>query len=124
VTQVEGRVPFHCGASGKALLAFGDPAVLERVVAEPLQRRTAWTITDPGRLRAEVTHVREQGYAIERQEVVAGYGAVSAPVLVGGRALATLTVVTPIDRLDVRHIAPAVRTAARAFGRAIDTDTR
>jgi DNA-binding IclR family transcriptional regulator len=31
VTKVEGRVPIHCSASGKVLLAFGDPALLEQI---------------------------------------------------------------------------------------------
>ena len=124
VTKVEGRVPFHCSASGKVLLAFGDPEMLERVTAKPLRPRTAKTITDPQRLRAEVARVREDGYAVERQEVVLGYGAVGAPVLVNARAVATITVVTPIDRLDVRSLAPATGTAARALSRVVDGDGR
>jgi DNA-binding IclR family transcriptional regulator len=124
VTKVEGRVPFHCGASGKVLLAFGDPALLEQVTAGPLRPRTPRTITDPERLRAEIARVRENGYAVERQEVVVGYGAVGAPVLIDGRALATITVVTQIDRLDVRRLVPAVSTAARALSRVIGTGTR
>jgi DNA-binding IclR family transcriptional regulator len=121
VTKVEGRVPIHCSASGKVLLAFGDPALLEQVTAKPLRPRTARTITDPERLRAEVGRVREDGFAVERQEVVLGYGAVAAPVLVEARAIATITVVTPIDRLDVRSLAPATGTAARALSRVVDT---
>jgi DNA-binding IclR family transcriptional regulator len=114
-------VPIHCSASGKVLLAFGDPALLEQVTTKPLRPRTARTITDPERLRAEVGRVREDGFAVERQEVVLGYGAVAAPVLVDARAIATITVVTPIDRLDVRSLAPATGTAARALSRVVDT---
>ncbi|MGI5466788.1 IclR family transcriptional regulator [Streptomyces sp. CA-132043] len=117
VTQVEGRVPFHCGASGKALLAFGAPEIHRRVLAAPLRRRTQWTITDPDRLRAELERVRQQGFAVDRQELVAGYGAVAAPVLASGVAVATLTVVGPVDRLDVSRLAPVVRLAGRALTR-------
>ncbi|MDT2005404.1 IclR family transcriptional regulator [Rhodococcus opacus] len=117
VTQVEGRVPFHCGASGKALLAFGDPAIRERVMAATLSRRTRWTITDPARLTAELEQVRRQGFAVDRQELVVGYGAVAAPVLTQGVAVATLTVVGPIDRIHISRLAPAVTAAAHALTR-------
>ncbi|MEV0777811.1 IclR family transcriptional regulator [Streptomyces sp. NPDC050433] len=117
VTQVEGRVPFHCGASGKALLAFGDPALRGRVLAAPLRRRTHWTTTDPAQLAAELEQVRQQGYAVDRQELVAGYGAVGAPVFSAGIAVAALTVTGPIDRLDVPRLAPVVTAAGRALTR-------
>ncbi|MER5748609.1 IclR family transcriptional regulator [Streptomyces sp. NPDC002088] len=116
-TQVEDRVPFHCGASGKALLAFGDPALRERVLAAPLRRRTQWTITDPARLAADLEQARRQGYAVERQELVVGYGAVAAPVFAAGVAVATLTVTGPIDRLDISRLAPVVTAAGRALTR-------
>ncbi|WP_063726952.1 IclR family transcriptional regulator [Streptomyces sp. RTd22] len=117
VTEVEGRVPFHCGASGKALLAFGAQALREGVMAAPLRRRTPWTITDPARLEAELEQVREQGYAVDRQELVVGYAAVAAPVFADGVAVATLTVVGPVERLDVRRLAPVVGAAGRALTR-------
>ncbi|MFC8661989.1 IclR family transcriptional regulator [Streptomyces sp. NPDC057199] len=117
VTQVEGRVPFHCGASGKALLAFGDAELRERVLASPLRRRTPWTITEVARLRAELEQTRRQGYAVDRQELVVGYGAVAAPVFVEGVAVATLTVVGPIDRMDVSRLSPVVTAAGRGVTR-------
>ncbi|WAP53899.1 IclR family transcriptional regulator [Streptomyces sp. S465] len=120
VTHVEGRVPFHCGASGKALLAFGDESTRESVMRAPLRRRTPWTITDPSRLRAEIEEVRRQGYAIDRQELVVGYGAVAAPVFAQGVAVATLTVVGPVDRMDVRRVAPMVTAAGRALTRDVE----
>ncbi|EFL28291.1 LOW QUALITY PROTEIN: IclR family transcriptional regulator, partial [Streptomyces himastatinicus ATCC 53653] len=113
----KGRVPFHCGASGKALLAFGAEALREGVMAAPLRRRTPWTITDPARLEAELEQVRAQGYAVDRQELVVGYAAVAAPVFVDGVAVATLTVVGPVERLDVRRLAPVVGAAGRALTR-------
>lgn len=116
-TQVEGRVPFHCGASGKALLAFGDPSIRDRVLGSTLRQRTRWTITDPAVLDAELAQIRRQGYAVDRQELVVGYGAVAAPVFSADIAVATLTVVGPIDRVPVARLAPVVTAAARALSR-------
>ncbi|RZK69805.1 MAG: IclR family transcriptional regulator, partial [Rhodococcus sp. (in: high G+C Gram-positive bacteria)] len=60
---------------------------------------------------------RRQGFAVDRQELVVGYGAVAAPVLSHGVAVATLTVVGPIDRIQVSRLAPVVTAAAAALTR-------
>ena len=45
----------------------------------------------------------------DRQELVEGYGAVAAPVRVGGEVIPALTVVAPISRLDVPAFAERAR---------------
>jgi DNA-binding IclR family transcriptional regulator len=119
VTLVDGRVPLHCGASGKVVLAFGPPELLEHTVEAGLAPRTRRTITDPERLAAELARVREQGYAVDRQELVEGYGAVAAPVRVGSEVIAALSVVAPISRLDVPAFAAAVRRTAGDLSRRV-----
>ncbi len=121
VTQVEGRVPFHCGASGKALLAFGDAELRERILAAPLRRKTPWTITDAAQLRAELEKTRRQGFAVDRQELVVGFGAVSVPIMIGDLAAATLTVVGPISRIDVARLAPEMIAVGRTLARDFQT---
>jgi len=120
VTLVEGRVPLHCGASGKVVLAFGPPELFARTVGAGLVRRTRRTITDPQRLAAELERVRGQGYAVDRQELVDGYGAVAAPVRAGGAVIAALTVVAPISRLDVPAFAAAVRRTAGGLSQRLE----
>ncbi|HYH29160.1 MAG TPA: IclR family transcriptional regulator [Pseudonocardia sp.] len=119
VTLVDGRVPLHCGASGKVVLAFGPPELVARTVAAGLAPRTRRTITDPDRLAAELARVREQGYAVDRQELVDGYGAVAAPVRVGDEVVAALSVVAPISRLEVAPFAVAVRRSAGELSRSV-----
>jgi len=119
VTRVEGRVPLNCGASGKVVLAFGNPQRLAELCAHDLERRTPFTNSDPERLRTELQAVRRQGYAVERQELVVGYGAVAAPVWCKTELIAALTVVAPISRLKVARFSPAVRLAARGLSRAL-----
>jgi IclR family pca regulon transcriptional regulator len=41
---------------------------------------TDFTVTDKKALRAEIQHVREQGYAITAQEMRRGYHAVAVPL--------------------------------------------
>ena len=119
VTLVDGRVPLHCGASGKVVLAFGAPELLARTTTAGLAPRTRRTITDPARLVAELALVREKGYGIDRQELVDGYGAVAAPVWIGPDVVATLTVVAPISRLDVAGFSVAVMRSAAELSRRV-----
>jgi len=74
------RFPLHCTGMGKALLAFGSEEDRERVLARPLDAITAKTIFDPESLRAELTDVREQGYALDREEITRGVMCVAAPI--------------------------------------------
>ena len=53
-------MPLHCTATGKVLLAFSPPSLLEEVLARPLERRTPSTIVQPAALREEVRKVRGQ----------------------------------------------------------------
>jgi IclR family KDG regulon transcriptional repressor len=45
-TSLGSRVPLHCGAPGKAILAYLPEATVARVLAIPLEPRTQYTVTD------------------------------------------------------------------------------
>ena len=64
VTRVAGRLPIHASSSGLVLLAFGDRALQEQVLAGPLVPVTPETITDPAVLRRKLAEVRRLGHAI------------------------------------------------------------
>ena len=79
---------FHSSAQGKVTLAFGNPATLQRILQEPLQMTTPYTITDPIRLRAEVEATRRRGWAVAPHEAMIGINALAAPIFdaLGGYA--------------------------------------
>ncbi len=80
-----GRVmPVHASSSGKAIFAFQDPALLDRVLAEPRQRFTANTVTDEAAVRADLARVQRQGYAICINELDPGVASYACPVRVEG----------------------------------------
>ena len=110
------RVPYHCSANGKVLLAFAAAGAVE---AE-LEPRTSRTIVEPARLAAELESVRREGFARAVDELELGLSAVAAPVLDdSGRAIAALSVSGPTLRLSPRRIAelrPIVIKQARALG--------
>lgn len=105
-------------ASGKTLLAFARPGVVERYLERhELDALTPNTITDPAALRAELERTRARGYALDEEEFTAGVSCVAAPVLDGGIAIAAYTVAVPTVRFDERReelIATTRRIAAQA----------
>ena len=78
-TTPEFHFPLHTGSKGQVLLAFSEPEVLEMMLEEPLPALTDRSITDPDELRARVSEVRAQGYAVTREDVQLGTGSVAAP---------------------------------------------
>jgi IclR family transcriptional regulator, acetate operon repressor len=110
------RVPYHCSANGKVLLAFSAAGA----TAGELEARTSRTITEPALLAAELENVRREGFATAVDELELGLSAVAAPVLDdSGRAVAALSVSGPTLRLSPRRVAelrPIVIKQARALG--------
>lgn len=74
------HLPLHCGAAGKAVLAWLPDERREAYISSGLSSRTPKTITDPDALRAELEGIRRQGYAVSDQEVDLGIRAVAVPV--------------------------------------------
>ncbi len=88
------RVPYHCTANGKVLLAF-DAA---RLPAGELERLAPHTVVDRGALEAELEEVRRSGYATAVDELEPGLSAVAAPVH-APETVAALSVSGPTIRM-------------------------
>jgi DNA-binding IclR family transcriptional regulator len=100
IGQVGRRMCAHCTAAGKVMLAHLSPARLDRVLAGELMRFTVNTITDPDQLRQELAQIREQGYAVAREELEDGLNAVAAPIYDHtGQAVAAATIAGPAYRV-------------------------
>ena len=83
----------HATATGKVLLAFGGGVPAELIAYTDL------TITDPGRLAAELARVREQGWAEAEGEREPDLNALAAPVRGrGGELVAILGLQGPAAR--------------------------
>jgi IclR family transcriptional regulator, pca regulon regulatory protein len=80
--HVGARLPAYCTSLGKVLLAWLPPdeqaAALGRV---DFSRRGPNTITSRTALVAELKRVRENGYAINNEELAYGLRSIAAPVL-------------------------------------------
>ncbi|MDH6198105.1 DNA-binding IclR family transcriptional regulator [Mycobacterium frederiksbergense] len=107
-SRIAGRLPLHSTATGKVLLAFGQPSLVEEVVARgALQRVTPKTVVLPGVLLDQLRRARRDGYATELEETTAGYCSVAVPIFgASGLLLASLSLTTPVVRADlIRHAA-------------------
>lgn len=80
IGEVGKRFMLHCTGMGKVLLAHSRPDEVDRVMAGPMPSYTKNTITDPDQLAQELAQIREQGYALDREEVTRGIMCVAAPV--------------------------------------------
>lgn len=122
--RVGAEVPVHATAVGKLFLAFGDEAV--RVPSGELRSYTAQTASTQGQLLAAVGRAREQGFAVNRGEWIAGLAVAAAPVVVRGAMLAAVAVGTTGERLEEvgadvlaeRMVVAGQRIAARLAGEA------
>ena len=97
--------PLYAGSSGKVLLAFLEPAELDRLLPRlKLRRYTELTITDRGALRRELEQIRERGYATSYGELDPGVYAIGAPVWGSlGRLEAGVSLVGPGVRWTEAH---------------------
>jgi IclR family acetate operon transcriptional repressor len=122
-SHVGARRPIHCSSMGKALLAFSDPSVIDLVLYGPLEQLTSNTVTDPDALRRELAAIREQGYAVDNEEVEIGLRCVGAPVFdYSGTAIAGISISGPTLRVAserVDEIGQIVRETAYQLSRSL-----
>ena len=122
VSQVGARVPMHCTAMGKALLASLDSEDLHRVLAQSRAARTEHTIISGGALLTELEQVRARGAAIDDEENELGVRCVGAAINGrGGTPLGAISVSAPASRMTRERCAeliPTVRAAADAVAAA------
>lgn len=120
-SRVGGRMPAYCTAVGKALLAFTPDVAASVVAAGQLEARTPYTITSPRALVEELATVRRTCLSFDRDENAIGIHCVATPILVGGQAVAALSVTGPSNRISEERVGSAVRTAGLGLQRALGT---
>lgn len=121
-SRVAGRLPLHCTATGKVILAFSPPSLFHEVVCNGLRPLTRKTIVQPGLLRAQVDKVRDDRLAVEVEETRLGYMSVAVPVFSTPTTLAgALSITAPTCRMNVVRFTGALRTAGLGISRALQS---
>jgi DNA-binding IclR family transcriptional regulator len=119
VSQIGTRLPMHATGVGKVLLAHA-PDDVQASVFTNLTRVTPYTITQPGRLRAELRRVHRDGYAQTIEEMSLGASSVAVPISApDGSVVAALGIVVPSLGRDRPRLVAALRVAAQGVGRSI-----
>jgi len=117
-SRVGGRLPAYCTGVGKAMLAVAPDAAIS-VMAGPLERRTAYTITDHQLFAEELNTIRAAGLAFDREENQIGVNCVAAPILLSGKPIAAVSLTSTSSRVEVERFASAVKAAALGIQRSI-----
>ena len=119
-SRVGGRIPLHCTAIGKSILATMAPEEARTLLARrKLVRRTPNTRVTPTALRTELDRVREQGFAIDDEENERNIRCVGSVVVdhrgrpAGAVSVSALTVELSYE--DALALGPRVQAAAEAL---------
>ena len=122
ITRIGERMPLHCTALGKVLLAGLDPKHLRKIIDRTgLRAYTPHSIVDRAELEEELELVREQGYSEDNEEIILGMYCLAAPIRNHmGRVEAALSFTMPLFRLTEEKkellIREVVGTAALVSG--------
>lgn len=104
VSKLGLRIPAHCSAVGKVLLAaLPEEKVKDMAGKRGLAGRTKHTITDPVKLLKHLKLVKKNGYALDDEENEIGVRCVGAPVRdQRGEVVAAISVSVPAIRIETR----------------------
>ncbi|WP_267618698.1 IclR family transcriptional regulator [Gordonia bronchialis] len=118
-SRIGGRMPLHCTAIGKTLLAFGGIDSQDKILRAPLVRRTQHTIVTPSRLRSALDRIVADGVAYEFEESAVGIVCVGAPIWEGDVTVAAISVTGPSHRFRPQQHVTHVLAAAQNIGNAL-----
>jgi DNA-binding IclR family transcriptional regulator len=119
-SRVGGRLPMHCTALGKAILAYSSTAFVDAVLDGDLTRLTPKTITEPAALRREIANVRQTRVAYDFEESQLGLFCVGAPIFARtGRVVGAISVTGATSRSQARSFAGVVLASAQALSHAL-----
>ena len=117
-SRIGARLPAHCTAVGKVLLAY-DPAATTDALSTQLHRLTRHSICDTETLATELAQVRRDGVALDQEESQVGVICVAAPVMgQSGRPLVAMSVCAPRGT-DMRPLTASLRRVCASASQAM-----
>jgi DNA-binding IclR family transcriptional regulator len=115
-SRVAGRMPLHCTAIGKALLAFSNRFVANQVLERRLARHTPYTITSPDLLVQQLVEIRKTRIAYEMEESAIALACVASPIVGrNGKAIAAISVSGRLRSIDPDRVGQTVKATATAI---------
>lgn len=81
------RVPIHCSAQGRIVLAWCDEATQHKLLKHKLERFTDKSVTDTAEIHKRLARIRERLYEDANGEVFDGVNVLAAPIFSAGNDL-------------------------------------
>jgi DNA-binding IclR family transcriptional regulator len=119
VSNRPGRVlPPHCSAMGKAITAFQDRSLVDRLLeVYGLSQRTDKTIVERQALLSEFQRIRESGLSFDHEESVIGGICISAAIQPkSGPVIAAISISTPVARMTSQREREIVAALVHSAG--------
>lgn len=127
VNYVNSILPPHCTSNGKVLLSYLSEEELDIFLANPLEKITPNTITNPKQLKEEILAVRDQGFGITIGELDESENGISVPIIDKGNTLiGFLSVSGPNYRLvkdQMITLAPRIIATAEEIASNLDKNS-
>ena len=96
----------YCTAGGKAILAFADTRLTQKILSRKLTRHTEHTICTPAELRQELLTIRAHGIAYDNEELMIGLRCLAAPIFeADGSVQSTIAMSGPTGRYTDERVA-------------------
>ena len=108
-SEIGCQYQYYSDAAGKAIVPWLDSSVIDRVLANKMEKYRPNTITDPVKLRAEFNKIRKLGYAVDNEEHYAGVVCIAVPVFdyrnncIGSVTICSLTFYDTMKTLISNH---------------------
>jgi DNA-binding IclR family transcriptional regulator len=102
VVEIGATVPIHSGPSGKAILAFIEPAEMATIVADAYSNQE-----DRSAILGVLDEIRQRGFIASVGDRSPGVGGLSAPVFNADGIIGALTISGPASRWDEEAMAAA-----------------
>jgi DNA-binding IclR family transcriptional regulator len=119
------RSPIHCTSQGKLLVAFQPPPQIDQILRTYcFAGFTKKTIRHAGAYRAELTKVRNLGFAVDDEEFEDGLRCIGAPVRDHtGKVIAAISIAGPTFRITperktllIEKVVAAARDLSQTLG--------
>ncbi len=125
-TEPGNRVTPHSTGTGKVILAYQPEQVVDSILGQTgMPRFTSYTITDPKTFKQELATIREQGYALDSEEMEEGVRCLAAPIFSpDGRILAAMSLSGPVSRLGqnrIDELVPEIKRIADSFSASLSS---
>jgi IclR family pca regulon transcriptional regulator len=118
ILGIGSRLPAHCTSMGKVILANLDSEVLNsRLRDESLKPCTQNSLSAQINLTNELIKIRQQGFAINDEELEVGLRAVAAPVWdLSKQVCAAINITGSAATISIERITSALAPAVKATG--------